>query len=145
MKTVMTSKESALEGREWFVIDADNAVLGRLATKAANVLRGKHKPTFVPHEDTGDFVIVVNAAKVRLTGNKVDDKMYRRHTGYPGGVRERTARELLNEAPERIIEQAICGMLPKNRLGRRLARKLKVYAGATHPHEAQTPKALAAD
>ncbi|HYD47917.1 MAG TPA: 50S ribosomal protein L13 [Terriglobales bacterium] len=142
MKTLMVTREAGLEERRWYVLNAQDAVLGRLAVKAATLLRGKHKPNFTPHEDTGDFVIVVNAERVKLTGNKVEDKMYRRHTGYPGGLRERTAREYLALAPEEMVREAVVGMLPKNRLGRRLATKLKVYAGEQHPHEAQQPVEL---
>jgi large subunit ribosomal protein L13 len=118
-------------------------VVGRLATQIANVLRGKHKPTFTPHVDTGDFVVVVNAAKVRLSGRKLEDKQYIRHTGYPGGLRRTTAGRVLKERPERLLRSAVVGMLPKNRLGRRLATKLKIYRGADHPHAAQQPERLA--
>lgn len=126
--------------REWLVLDASNQVLGRLASEAARLLRGKHKPEFTPHLDTGDFVIVVNAKRVRLTGRKLDQKTYYRHSGYTGGLRSETAQERLNKYPERIIRAAVWGMLPKNRLGRQLLRKLKVYAGPEHPHAAQQPK-----
>lgn len=128
--------------REWYVIDAEGQVLGRLATQIATVLRGKHKPIFSPHLDTGDHVIVINAEKVKLTGKKVEKKRYFRHTGYPGGGRWDTVRELRDSHPDRIIRKAIKGMLPKNRLGRAQIRKLKVYAGSDHPHAAQSPKAL---
>ncbi|MCX7063010.1 MAG: 50S ribosomal protein L13 [Proteobacteria bacterium] len=138
----MASREDALAARRWFIVDADSRIVGRIATQVANVLRGKHKPTFTPHVDTGDFVVVVNASKVRLTGAKLTDKIYHRHTGYPGGVRRTSAERLMNERPERILRSAIVGMLPKNRLGRRLATKLKIYRGAEHPHEAQKPEAL---
>jgi len=139
----MASREDALAARRWFIIDADGRVVGRIATKIADVLRGKHKATFTPHVDTGDFVVVVNASKVRLTGAKLTDKVYHRHTGYPGGVRRTTASRMLDERPERVLRTAIVGMLPKNRLGRRLATKLKIYRGAEHPHAAQKPEALA--
>jgi len=126
--------------RQWHVIDASDVVLGRLASHVAILLRGKHKPIFAPHLDTGDFVIVVNAAKVALTGNKLADKRLYRHSGYPGGIRSDTYAELLAKHPERLVEKAVRGMLPKNTLGRNTLRKLKVYAGPDHPHQAQQPK-----
>jgi large subunit ribosomal protein L13 len=126
--------------RHWHVIDASDVVLGRLATHAATLLRGKHKPTFAPHVDTGDFVIVVNAEKVALTGNKRQTKIAYRHSGYPGGLKRMTYDELLDKRPERAIELAVKGMLPHNKIGRRQIKKLKVYAGPEHPHEAQQPK-----
>jgi large subunit ribosomal protein L13 len=126
--------------RQWHVIDATDIVLGRLATHAATLLRGKHKPTFAPHVDTGDFVIVINAGKVALTGNKRETKFAYRHSGYPGGLKRIAYGELLAKRPERAIEQAVKGMLPHNRLGSRLITKLKVYAGPEHPHEAQLPQ-----
>lgn len=129
---------------EWYVVDATNQVLGRLATRVARVLSGKHRAGFVPYLDTGDFVIVTNADKVKLTGQKLDEKLYRRHTGFPGGLREKRAREVQSKHPERLIEEAVRGMLPKSRLGRKQIRKLKVYRGSTHPHDAQQPKPLAA-
>ena len=125
--------------RQWVVIDAADVVLGRLATHAATILRGKHKPTFAPHVDTGDFVIVVNAGKVALTGNKRQTKMAYRHSGFPGGLKAVSYNDLLEKRPERAIELAVKGMLPHNRLGRKLIRKLKVYAGPEHPHAAQQP------
>ena len=128
--------------RQWHVIDAADVVLGRLATQAATLLRVKHKPVFAPHVDTGDFVIIVNAAKVALTGNKRQTKLAIRHSGYPGGLRSVGYEELLAKRPERAIELAVRGMLPHNRLGRTLIKKLKVYAGPEHPHEAQQPKPL---
>lgn len=140
--TYMASREDALAARQWFIVDADSRIVGRIASQIANVLRGKHKPTYTPHVDTGDFVVVVNASKVRLTGAKLTDKIYYRHTGYPGGVRRTTAGRMMNERPERVLRSAIVGMLPKNRLGRRLATKLKIYRGADHPHAAQKPEAL---
>ena len=126
--------------RAWHVIDAEDVVLGRLATQAATLLRGKHKPIYAPHMDTGDFVIVVNAEKVALTGNKREDRFSYRHSGYPGGLRKRSFGEMLDKHPERLVEKTITGMLPKNRLGRAMASKLKVYAGAEHPHIAQQPQ-----
>jgi large subunit ribosomal protein L13 len=126
--------------REWYVIDAKDQTLGRLASRIAVLLRGKHKPIFAPHMDTGDFVIVVNADKIRVTGKKLDQKVYYRYSGYPGGVHARTLREQLARDPERVIRLAVRGMLPKNRLGRHMIRKLKVYAGDKHPHQAQQPK-----
>lgn len=128
--------------RKWFIIDLDGKVLGRAAAEVARILRGKHKPIYTPSVDTGDFVIVVNAGKVKLTGNKLADKMYHRHTGHPGGLRSTTAEKMLQTKPEELIRKAVKGMLPKNKLGRQMYRKLKVYAGAAHPHSAQQPKAL---
>jgi large subunit ribosomal protein L13 len=125
---------------EWFVVDADDMVLGRLATRIATVLRGKHKPTFTPHVDTGDYVVVVNAANVKLTGNKLDAKKYYRHSGFVGGLKSSTAREVLEKDPTRILRQAVKGMLPKNKLGNELISKLKIYPGAEHPHAGQQPK-----
>jgi len=127
--------------RNWLVVDASNQVLGRLATEVARLLRGKHKPEFTPYLDTGDFVVVVNAERIRLTGRKLEGKVYYRHSGHVGGIHSETARERLEKYPERVIQAAVWGMLPKNRLGRKLYRKLKVYAGPEHPHEAQQPKA----
>ena len=126
--------------RAWHVIDAEDVVLGRLATQAATLLRGKHKPTYAPHVDTGDFVVVVNAAKVALSGNKLEQKHAYRHSGYPGGLRAVSYASLMASHPERAVEKAVRGMLPKNALGRKTLRKLKVYAGPDHPHEAQQPK-----
>ncbi|MDN5857730.1 MAG: 50S ribosomal protein L13 [Pseudonocardia sp.] len=128
--------------RAWHVIDASDVVLGRLAVQAATLLRGKHKPTFAPHMDTGDFVVIVNAEKVAVSGNKRDDKYIYRHSGFPGGLRKRTVGEMIEKAPERLVEKAIQGMLPKNRLGRAQSKKLKVYAGPEHPHAAQKPTAF---
>jgi large subunit ribosomal protein L13 len=136
-------KPSEIE-RAWFEVDADGAVLGRLASEVAKVLRGKHKPIFAPHIDTGDHVIVVNAAKVRMTGD-TDKKMAYRHTGYPGGLRARSYRELLEKHPEETVRRAVKGMLPKGALGRSMIRKLKVYAGPAHPHSAQKPRPLVVD
>ena len=125
--------------RAWHVIDAEDVVLGRLATQVATLLRGKHKPTFAPHMDTGDFVIIVNAEKVALTGNKRTDKFAYRHSGYPGGLRKRSFGEMLDTKPDRLLEKVVKGMLPKNKLGRAQGKKLKVYAGPEHPHAAQQP------
>ena len=130
--------------RKWFVVDAQGQVLGRLATRVATILRGKHKPTFTPRLDGGDHVIVLNAEKVHLTGRKLRDKMYRWHTGYIGALREVNAETMLRTHPERVIEWAVQGMLPKNRLGRAMAKKLKVYRGTDHPHQAQRPEPLGA-
>ncbi|MDR7867712.1 MAG: 50S ribosomal protein L13 [Sporomusaceae bacterium] len=140
MKSFMASP--ATIERKWYVIDAEGKTLGRLAAEVAKLLRGKHKPTYTPHMDTGDHVIVVNAAKIHLTGNKLVQKTYFRHSGYPGGTTFTTAGKMLAERPERVVEMAIKGMLPKNRLGRQMYRKLKVYRGPSHPHEAQMPEAL---
>ncbi len=134
-------KESEIE-RKWYVVDAEGKVLGRLASRVASVLRGKHKPTFTPHLDLGDHVVVLNAEKVHLTGRKFQNKQYRWHTGYIGGLREVSAEKMIRTHPERVIEWAVQGMLPKNRLGRAMAKKLKVYRGAAHPHQAQQPQAL---
>ena len=131
--------------RDWYVIDAADVVLGRLSTKVATLLRGKHKASFTPGLDTGDFVIVVNAEKVKMTGNKWYDKAYYRHSGDPGHLHKETARELRDKSPERLVRFAVWGMLPKNRLGRQLLRKLKVYAGPEHPHQAQQPQAIRAE
>ena len=128
--------------RSWFLVDAQGVVLGRLASRVATILRGKHKRTFAPHLDAGDHVVVVNARKVHLTGRKGRDKLYRTHSGYIGSLREVSAEQMLQRHPERVIEWAVQGMLPKNRLGRAMAKKLKVYGGAEHPHQAQRPQAL---
>ena len=128
--------------RDWFVVDLEDVVLGRAATEIARVLRGKHKPIYTPSVDTGDFVVVLNADKVKLTGNKLADKKYYRHSGYPGGLREITAEKLLVKKPEMLVQSAVKGMLPKNKLGRAMFKKLKVYAGGEHPHAAQQPKEL---
>jgi large subunit ribosomal protein L13 len=125
--------------RNWYVIDAEGETLGRLASKAANILRGKHKPTYTPNMDCGDYVIIINASKVNLTGNKLTDKIYYDHSGYTGGLRERTAKVMKESYPEEMIERAIKGMLPKGRLGRQMYKKLFVYAGSEHPHQAQQP------
>jgi len=135
--------EEALAQRQWFIIDAQGMVLGRMASEIAKILRGKNKPIFTPNADAGDFVIVVNARGVRLTGKKLDKKIYYRHTDYPGGIRERSAAKMLAEKPEDVVRLAVKGMLPKNRLSRNLVTKLKVYAGPEHPHDAQKPQPLA--
>jgi large subunit ribosomal protein L13 len=141
MKTVIPSIEGI--ERQWHLIDAEDAVLGRIASKAAKILMGKHKPTYTAFLDTGDHVIVVNAAKVRLTGNKEEQKLYRRHSGYPGGLTETQARKVRATRPTRMVEEAVQGMLPKSKLGKQMYRKLQVYAGPTHPHQAQKPVQLA--
>jgi len=140
MKTLF-AKKSEVE-RKWYLIDAKDAILGRLAVKIANCLRGKNKPVFTPNIDTGDFVIVINAEKVRLTGRKLDEKIYYRHSGYPGGLKAETARDRLNRRPEDVITDAVWGMIPKGRLGRAMLKKLKVYRGSEHPHQAQKPEIL---
>lgn len=140
MKTFMQKKETV--ERKWYVVDAEGQTLGRLATKVATVLRGKHKPTYTPHVDCGDYVIVINAEKVVLTGNKLDDKMYYNHSGFPGGLRERNAKTMIEKYPEEMVERAIKGMLPHNPLGRAMGKKLFVYAGADHKHEAQKPEVM---
>lgn len=143
MRTVQMTKEEALAQRRWYIIDAEDKVLGRMATEIARVLRGKHKPSFSPHVDAGDFVIVVNAKRVKVTGAKESDKRYYRHTGYPGGLRVARLSELRARKPEAVVRLAVKGMLPRNRLGRGQLGKLKVYGGPEHPHGAQTPEPLA--
>lgn len=138
MKTYM-AKPAEVE-HKWYVIDASGQTLGRLSTEVASILRGKHKPIYTPYVDTGDFVIVINADKIQLTGNKLDQKMYRYHSGYPGGLKEMDYKTLLAKKPEKAIETAIKGMLPHNRLGRQMFKKLKVYRGSEHPHQAQKPE-----
>ena len=138
MKNTYMQKKETVE-RNWYVIDAEGVNLGRLATRVADVLRGKYKPTFTPHVDCGDFVIVVNASKVNLTGNKLNDKIYYNHSGYTGGLRERTAKEMRENYPIEMIERAVKGMIPHTRLGRQVAKKLFIYEGAEHPHMAQKP------
>lgn len=140
MKTVSVTRDEAQ--RDWYVVDLEGKTVGRAAARIASVLRGKHKPSFTPNADTGDFVVAINADKVVFTGNKWMNKMYYRHSNFPGGLREERAEELREKYPERIIESAVKGMLPKNRLGRQLLRKLKVYASADHPHQAQQPRPL---
>jgi large subunit ribosomal protein L13 len=142
MRTRSTPVAEAIENRKWWVVDLDGQVLGRAASKIAHVLRGKHKPTFTPHINDGDYVIVINADKVALTGKKWDDKMYYRHTGYVGGLKSATATEVRNRHPEDLIRLAVKGMLPRGPLGRAQLRNLKIYAGAEHPHSAQTPEPM---
>lgn len=137
-KTYMANAQTV--ERKWFVVDATDLVLGRLSTEVATLLKGKHKPTYTPHVDCGDYVIIVNSDKVALTGNKLDDKLYYRHSGYPGGLKSRTAKRMLELQPQKVLEKSIRGMLPKNRLGEDMYRKLYVYAGSEHPHQAQKPE-----
>jgi large subunit ribosomal protein L13 len=141
VKTTVSAREQDIQ-RAWYVVDAQGQTLGRLASRIATVLRGKHKPIFTPHVDCGDYVIVVNAGKVHTTGQKLSQKKYYRHSGYPGGLKQVTLRDQLQKFPERVIESAVRGMLPKNKLGRQMFKKLKVYAGPTHPHQAQQPQPL---
>ncbi len=140
MKTFSAKPESVQ--RDWYIVDAENKTLGRLSTEIARRLRGKHKPEYTPHVDTGDYIIVINAEKVRVSGNKRTDKIYHHHTGYPGGLKSISFDKLIERAPERVIETAVKGMLPKNPLGRAMYKKMKVYAGTEHPHTAQQPKTL---
>lgn len=139
MQTTYMAKTNEVE-RKWYIVDAAGQTLGRLASEVATIIRGKHKPEFTPHVDTGDFVVVINAADIVLTGNKLNDKKYYRHSGYVGGLKTTTAGEMLAKRPDRMIELAVHGMLPKNRLGERMKLKLKVYAGSEHPHQAQKPE-----
>ncbi|MCY9710367.1 50S ribosomal protein L13 [Paenibacillus larvae] len=139
MRTTYMAKPNEVE-RKWYIIDATNKTLGRLASEAASIIRGKHKTQFTPHVDTGDFVIIINAEKIHLTGKKLTDKKYYRHSMHPGGLKVTTAQEMLKNKPERMLELAIHGMLPKNRLGNSMKTKLKVYAGSEHPHQAQKPE-----
>ncbi|TVR01452.1 MAG: 50S ribosomal protein L13 [Deltaproteobacteria bacterium] len=143
MKTVSVTRDEAT--REWYIVDLDGLTVGRAAARIASVLRGKHKPSFTPNADTGDFVVAVNADRIVFTGNKWKDKVYYRHSNYPGGLREERAEEVREKYSERILENAVAGMLPKTPLGRRLLRKLKVYRGAEHPHAAQQPRPLTID
>ena len=140
MKTYSAKAEEV--NREWFVVDASEKTLGRLASEIAHRLRGKHKPEYTPHVDTGDYIVVINAEKIRVSGAKSTDKMYHHHTGYPGGIKSISFEKLIDKAPERVIQGAVKGMLPRNPLGRAMFRKLKVYAGNEHPHAAQQPQAL---
>ncbi len=140
MSTLVAKEQDVV--RDWYVVDLEDVVLGRAATEIARVLRGKHKPIYTPSVDTGDFVVVLNADKIKLTGNKLSDKKYYHHTGWQGGIKEITAEKLLEKKPEMLVEAAVKGMLPKNKLGRKMFRKLKVYAGGDHPHAAQQPKEL---
>ena len=139
MRTTFMAKANEVE-RKWYVVDAEGQTLGRLASEVASILRGKNKPTFTPHDDTGDHVIIINAEKIHLTGNKLNDKIYYRHTNHPGGLKQRTALEMRTNYPVQMLELAIKGMLPKGRLGRQVSKKLNVYAGAEHPHQAQKPE-----
>ncbi|SFK13076.1 MULTISPECIES: 50S ribosomal protein L13 [Bacillus] len=139
MRTTFMAKANEVE-RKWYVVDAEGQTLGRLASEVASILRGKNKPTFTPHVDTGDHVIIINAEKIHLTGNKLNDKIYYRHTNHPGGLKQRTALEMRTNYPVQMLELAIKGMLPKGRLGRQMSKKLNVYAGAEHPHQAQKPE-----
>jgi len=141
MKTTQVAKEHEIT-REWFLVDVENKVLGRVASEIACILRGKKKPIYTPSVDTGDFVVVVNAAKIALTGNKHEDKVYYSHSGFPGGIKSITAGKLIEKKPEELIKKAVKGMLPKNKLARHMLSKLKIYAGPVHPHKAQQPKAL---
>lgn len=141
-RTASLSREKALAARRWHLVDAQGKVVGRLASEVAKLLRGKGNPAFSPQVDCGDFVVVINAAKVKLTGKKRQDKIYYRHTGYPGGIKQMTAAQLLTAHPERVLRKAVVGMLPKNRLGRQLATKLKIYPGPDHPHTAQQPSLM---
>lgn len=141
-KTGMLKKEEALTGRRWYLVDAEGRILGRLATALAKILMGKHKPCYTPHNDCGDFIVVINAEKVAVTGKKMGQKEYLRYTGYPGGLKKRTLKEMLERTPEKVIRLAVRRMLPKSRLGRRMLVKLKIYAGAEHPHKAQQPEPI---
>jgi len=140
MSTLVAKEQDIV--RDWYVVDIEDVVLGRAATEIARVLRGKHKPIYTPSVDTGDYIVILNAEKVKLTGNKLADKKYYHHTGWQGGIKEITAGKLLEKQPEKLIEMAVRGMLPKNKLGRKMFRKLKVYTGGEHPHAAQQPKEL---
>ncbi len=140
MKTFSASREAV--SRDWYVVDAEGKILGRLASEIAKRLRGKHKPVYTPHVDTGDFIIVVNAGKVRLTGSKLRDKLYYRHSGYPGGLKQMSAGKMLQDKPGEVLRLAVRGMLPKNSLGRAMLKKLKIYTGSDHGHEAQCPRVL---
>lgn len=143
-KTFWLTKEAGEAQREWFVVDATDKTLGRMASRIAAVLRGKHKPTYTPNVDMGDFVVVINAGAVKLTGDKVEDKMYHHHTTFPGGIKSKTAKQVLATEPDRAIREAVWGMLPKGPLGRRIIKKLKIYNTAKHDHAAQTPRVLEA-
>ena len=143
MKTFMAKKEEVK--RDWYVTDATGKPLGRLASKVAMILKGKHKPTYTPHVDTGDYVIIVNADKVILTGKKMDNKVYYHHSGYPGGIKAESFKSLMSRSPEKVVYKAVWGMLPHNALGRRMIKKLKIYKGSEHPHEAQKPQVLSLD
>lgn len=142
MKTYIAKENEVLESKKWFVVDAQDQILGRMASQVASILKGKHKPIYSPHQDVGDFVVVINAEKIKVTGNKVRDKVYYRHSGYPGGQNATTLQQMLQKHPTRVIELAVKRMLPKNALGRKMFLKLKVYAGPENPHTAQQPEVL---
>ena len=142
MKTYIAKENEVLDSRHWYIVNAEDLILGRMASKIASILKGKHKPIYSPHQDVGDFVVVVNAEKIRVTGNKLKDKVYYRHSGYPGGQKATSLEQMLHKHPERVIELAVKRMLPKNALGRKMFMKLKVYAGPDHPHTAQVPEQL---
>ncbi len=142
MKTYIAKEKEVLESKKWYVVDAENQILGRMASQIASILKGKHKPIYSPHQDVGDFVVVVNAEKIKVTGNKLKDKVYYRHSGYPGGQKATTLQQMIQKHPARVIELAVKRMLPKNVLGRKMFLKLKVYAGLEHPHTAQQPEVL---
>lgn len=142
MKTYIAKEKDVLDSRRWFIVDAEKMILGRMASQIASILKGKHKPIYSPHQDVGDFVVVVNAEKIKVTGNKLKDKIYYRHSGYAGGQKATSLERMLQKHPERVIELAVKRMLPKNVLGRQMFLKLKVYAGPEHPHQAQQPEQL---
>lgn len=142
MKTYIAKEEEVLDSRHWYIVDAENQILGRMASQIASILKGKHKPIYSPHQDAGDFVVVVNAEKIKVTGNKLKDKIYYRHSGYPGGQKATSLEQMLQKHPERVVELAVKRMLPKNSLGRKMFMKLKVYSGPDHPHKAQMPEQL---
>lgn len=142
MKTYIAKENEVLESRRWFVVNAEGQILGRMASQIASILKGKHKPIYSPHQDVGDFIVVVNAEKIKVTGNKMADKVYYRHSGYPGGQKSITLQQMLQKHPTRVVELAVKRMLPKNALGRKMFLKLKVYAGSDHPHKAQQPENL---
>ena len=142
MKTYIAKENEVLDSRRWYIVNAQDQILGRMASQIASILKGKHKPIYSPHQDVGDFVVVVNAEKIRVTGNKLKDKVYYRHSGYPGGQKATSLEQMLHKHPERVIELAVKRMLPKNALGRKMFMKLKVYAGPDHPHTAQVPEQL---
>ena len=142
MKTYIAKEDEIADSRKWFVVDAEGQILGRLASQIASILKGKHKPIYSPHQDAGDFIVVINAEKISVTGNKLKDKVYYTHSGYPGGQKETSLELMLLKHPERVVELAVKRMLPKNAIGRKMFRKLKVYAGPEHPHKAQQPQEL---
>jgi large subunit ribosomal protein L13 len=142
LKTYIAKEQEVLDSRKWYIVDAENQILGRMASQIASVLKGKHKAIYSPHQDAGDFVVVVNAEKIKVTGNKLRDKMYYRHSGYPGGQKAASLQQMLQKHPERVVELAVKRMLPKNSLGRKMFMKLKVYTGPDHPHKAQLPEQL---